>query len=218
MKTKQSITVLFSLLIIGLSSIQAQTIELTPVYGYQFGSRIDFGSSYLKIDDSDEYGLSVGFEVDYGVYIEASWVHSSTELLVRDRIFSPSEQRLSDLSIDWAQLGAVKYFEVDNIRPYFGGGAGFVFLSNKNENNQLINRSLDNETKFFFAFKGGVQIMFSEVVGLNLQGNLRFPVEWGGFYVGVGSGGTSSGVGLSSTTIIGGFSAGLVFKLNGSDE
>ena len=35
----------------------------------------------------------------------------------------------------------------------------------------------------------------------------------GCFYVGVGSGGASSGVSLNSTTIVGGFSGGLVFKL-----
>ena len=55
--------------------------------------------------------------------------------------------------------------------------------------------------------------MFSERIGLNLQGNLMVPVQWGGFYVGVGSGGASSGVSLNSTTIVGGFSGGLVFKL-----
>jgi hypothetical protein len=201
-----------------LTSIQAQTIELTPIYGYQFGTKLEFGSSYLKIADSDEYGLSVGYEVDYGLYLEAAWIHNSTELLVRDRVFSPNEQRLSDLSADWAQLGAVKYFKVDNVRPYFGGGAGLVFLSTKDENRDLISRDLDNDTKFFFAFKGGVQIMFTDLIGLNLQGNLRFPVDWGGFYVGVGSAGASSGVALESTTVVGGFSAGLVFKLNGSDE
>jgi hypothetical protein len=54
--------------------------------------------------------------------------------------------------------------------------------------------------------------MFSEHVGLNLQGNLMFPVQWGGFYVSGGSGGVSSGASVSSTTIIGGFSGGLVFR------
>jgi len=198
----------------GIVSISAQTIEITPSYGYQFGTRIDFGPNYLKVDDSDEYGVSIGVETAPGLYLEAGWVHSSTELLVRDRIFGPAEERLSDLSIDWAQLGGTKYFRADNISPYFGTGVGLVFFSTKNENRDILNRNLNNETKFFFAFKGGVQIMFSEVVGLNLQGNLRFPVAWGGFYVSGGSGGVGTGVQVSSTTVLGGFSAGLVFKLN----
>ena len=53
----------------------------------------------------------------------------------------------------------------------------------------------ENSTRLSFALKGGVNIMF-QIVGLNLQGNLMVPVQWGGFYVGVGSGGASSGVSL----------------------
>jgi len=52
-------------------------------------------------------------------------------------------------------------------------------------------------------------VMFSERVGINLQGNLLFPVQWGGFYV--GGGGT--GINTGTTIVIGGFSGGLVFRL-----
>ena len=55
--------------------------------------------------------------------------------------------------------------------------------------------------------------MISEVVGINLQGNLLFPVEWGGVYVGGGTGGVSGGASVSTTTVIGGFSGGLIFRL-----
>ena len=55
--------------------------------------------------------------------------------------------------------------------------------------------------------------MFTDKIGLNLQGNLYFPVNWGGVYVGGGPGGVSGGVSASSTTVIGGFSGGLVFKI-----
>ena len=57
--------------------------------------------------------------------------------------------------------------------------------------------------------------MFSEVVGINLQGNLLFPVEWGGVFVGGGTGGISTGASVGTTTILAGFSGGLVFKLGG---
>ena len=212
-KNQKRITLLIALCA-SIFTLSAQTIEITPSYGYQFGTKIDFGPNYLKVDDSDEYGISIGVETAPGFYFEAGWIHSSTALLVRDRIFGPAEERLSDLSIDWAQLGGTKYFKADNLRPYFGAGVGLVFFSTNNENRDILNRNLDNSTKFFFAFKGGVQIMFSEVVGLNLQGNLRFPVDWGGFYVSGGTGGVGTGVQVSSTTVLGGFSAGLVFKLN----
>lgn len=40
---------------------------------------------------------------------------------------------------------------------------------------------------------------------LNLQGNLYFPVDWGGVCVGGGPGGVLGGVSVSRTTIIVGF-------------
>ena len=55
--------------------------------------------------------------------------------------------------------------------------------------------------------------MLTEVVGINLQGNLMFPVEWGGSYVSGGTGGVGGGASVSTTTVIGGFSGGLVFRL-----
>ena len=55
--------------------------------------------------------------------------------------------------------------------------------------------------------------MLSERVGINLQGNLLFPVEWGGFYIGAGTGGVSTGINTGTTIVMGGFSGGLVFRL-----
>jgi hypothetical protein len=52
--------------------------------------------------------------------------------------------------------------------------------------------------------------MFSEVIGLKLQGDLFFPVNWAGVYVGPGGVGISTG----STVILGGFSGGLVFRID----
>lgn len=52
--------------------------------------------------------------------------------------------------------------------------------------------------------------MFTDVIGLNLQGDLFFPVDWAGVYVGTGGSGISTG----STVILGGFSGGLVFRID----
>jgi hypothetical protein len=189
------------------------SIEITTSYGYQFGAKHSYGVNYIKIDDSDQYGITLGFETYDDLMAEISYVHQGSELRIRDVFFGPKEVRLADLSADWIMVGATKYFPNGKIRPFAGGALGLAIFTPKNENN-ILNRSLDNSTKFAFSFKAGVNIMFSDRVGLNLQGNLMFPVEWGGVYVGGGPGGVSAGVGASSTILIGGFSGGLVFKLN----
>jgi outer membrane protein W len=190
----------------------SQSIEITPSYGYQFGTKLNYGPNYLKMKDSDQFGVTLGYETYDDMMIEVSYIHQGTELRIRDNQIAPIESRVSDLAVDWIQIGSTRYFTNDNIKPFFGAGLGVAIFSPKNENYDVVNRALNSSTEFAFSFKTGVNIMFSEHVGLNLQGNLMFPVQWGGFYVSGGSGGVSSGASVSSTTIIGGFSGGLVFR------
>lgn len=201
------------LLIFTFFNGQSQTVEIIPSYGYQFGTKLNYGSNYLKATDSDQYGLWVGYGLNDDLKVGLSYTRMATELRIRDRIISPSEAMLSDLNFDWFQLGATRYFQTGSVRPFLGAGAGFVVISPQNVNRILAPLGLESTTRFAFNVKGGVNFMFSDRVGLNLQGNLFVPVTWGGLYIAGGSGGVSTGVSAGSTTVMGGFSAGLVFLL-----
>lgn len=191
----------------------SQAIEITPTYGYQFGAKLNYGSNYLKAKDSGMFGVSLGYEVRPDYMIEVSYFNMGTELRIRDRIASPTESRLSDLNIDWFMLGGTRYFGNDKVKPFFGGQIGFSVSSPKNVDRDIAPNGLDSATKFSMGAKGGVVVMFSERVGLILQGHLLFPIQWGGFYVGAGTGGISTGVNTGTTIVMGGFSGGLVFRL-----
>ncbi|MEC3908642.1 hypothetical protein VOI54_16560 [Tamlana sp. 2201CG12-4] len=203
----------FFLVFMPLLSTWAQTIEITPSYGFQFGTKSNYGRNYIQFDDSDQFGLTIGVELHSGLIGELTYFHHSSQLNIRDINLSPIKSRLSDLSADWIFIGTSKYFSYDKVRPFAGGGLGLVFLTPKNENFDLIDRGLENETKFSFSVKAGVNIMLSKAVGLNFQGNLLLPIEWAGVYIGGGSGEVSSGISTGTTTLIAGVSAGLVFSL-----
>ena len=190
----------------------AQVVEITPTYGYQFGSKLNYGANYLKVDDSGMFGITAGFEARRDYMVEVTYMNMGTDLLIRDRILSPSEDRLADLNVDWFMVGGTRYFTNGNIKPFVGAQMGLSVYSPKNENRDIVSRSLDSSTYFSFGFKGGVVIMLTDSIGLNFQGNLLFPVQWGGVYVGVGPGGPSTGVSAGSTIVMGGFSGGLVFR------
>jgi len=193
----------------------AQDIDLSVDYGYQFGTKLNYGSNYLKAGDGAYLTATIGFETRGDVMAELTYKRMDTELLIRDFVISPNEQRLADLTMDWIQVGATNYFDTgDAITPFFGGTAGVVILSPKNENTAITTRSLNSTTEFAFTFKGGMIIELSDVVGIKIQGDLMFPVSWGGVYVGGGPGGVGGGVTVSSTTIMGGLSGGLVFSFN----
>lgn len=190
----------------------AQSSELTPSIGYQFGTRLNYGPNYIQIDDSEQFSLTLAHELQSNLMGEITYMRHSTKLNIRDVIISPSTTKLSSLNADWILVGASKYFREDNVRPFAGLGMGLVFLTPQDENYDIISRSLDNETKFTFTFKAGTNIMLNDNIGINLQFNMFLPIEWGGVYVGGGSGGVSGGVSASGSTIIAGVSGGLVFR------
>ena len=192
----------------------AQVIEVTPSYGYQFGARLGYGPNYIKMNGSDQFGATIGVETYSGLMAEFTYLNMGSELRIRDTFLAPSEQRLADINLDWFLLGATKYFQTGKVKPFFGTGLGLVVATPKNENQDLStdNRPivLNSQTRFGFSLKGGANFMISEVIGINLQGNLYFPVNWAGAYIGPGGVGISTG----STVILGGFSTGLVFRID----
>ena len=199
-----------------LAVAKAQTLEFSTFYGYQFGSELKYGPNYIKIDDSDEFGISLGFEASNDVVAELIYIHYGTQLLIRDTSIGPQEERFADLNADWFLVGASKYFQDGKVQPYAGGSLGVVLLAPGNENGAITSRRLDNRSKFAFGFKGGIAIMMSSAIGFKLQGNLLFPVEWGGVYIGAGPAGVGGGAGASGTTVIAGISGGLVFRFGGT--
>lgn len=205
---------LITLMTMGLFVLSgsAQSIELTPSYGYQLGTKLNYGQNFIRMDDGSQFGIVLGIETASDLMAEITYIRQTANLTIRDVVVSPQETYLAELNADWFQIGAINYFSDDVVQPYAGGGLGVVIYSPQNENFDILTRSLDNQTVFSFHFKGGVNIMFSEVVGLNLQAALLIPANWGGVFVGAGPGGPSGGVSISSTTVTGAFSGGLVFR------
>jgi opacity protein-like surface antigen len=201
---------LLFLMLVSFFNAISQSIEITPSYGYQFGAKLGYGPNYLKIDDSGQFGITLGVETYSGLMAELTYINMSSELRLRDVIFSPVESRLADLNIDWFLIGATRYFKEGKVKPFAGAGLGLVVVSPKNENFDIVENNLNSTTRFAFNFKAGVSLMFSDVVGLKFQGDLFFPVNWAGVYVGPDGAGISTG----STVILGGFSGGLVFRID----
>ena len=209
MKLKFVLPLVLVALFFTLSSF-GQVIEIKPSYGYQFGAKLGYGPNYLKMKDSGQFGITIGAETYTGLMAELTYINMSTELRIKDVFIAPFETRLSDLNADWFLVGASKYFQTGNVKPFAGGSLGLVVVSPKNENTDIISNGLNSSTKFAFSFKAGVNIMFSKSIGLNFQGDLFFPVDWAGVYVGSGGAGISTG----STIILGGISGGLVFRID----
>ncbi|OBQ51775.1 outer membrane beta-barrel protein [Tamlana sp. s12] len=197
----KKITLLCAVLfLIPLSAVFAQNFEITPSYGAQFGAKLNFPDGFLKIENSDQFGVTLGMEVRPNLMGEISYYHQGTEL--RDEYYNrPAFNSTSSLNMDWLLVGANHYLgRSQNIKPFLGGGMGVVFVSPE---------YYENSTRFTFFFKGGANFMLTDRIGLNVQGNLFLPIQYEGFYIGTGGGGVST----QSTIALAGISAGIVFKL-----
>ncbi len=193
-------------------SIYGQSLEFTGSYGYQFGTKADYLYGYMKAQQSSQWGVSAGLEVQPNLIAKLSYVNMDTELRGRDFDYTNNrEVRVSNLQNDWFLLGAQKYFKDGTIKPFAGAGLGFVIVSPKDINkSEFPSLNLNSSTFFAFNIEAGVNFMFTKNIGFNVQGNLYFPVNYGGFYIGTGGAGFTTG----ATQIIGGFSGGLVFRFN----
>ena len=178
--------------------------SLTPVVGYQLNNSFRYIDGDLDMGSGMNFGgivsVNAGFETDievaYTFYRGNAHFRSYTPLV---------DNRDFDMAIHYIQLNGIRYFTYnDRARP-FGllsiGAAGFV------------PENLPGSTSawsFAFAIGAGVKIMFSEHVGIRLQGRMLLPFRFSGFgiYGGTGGGGVTT-FGYVNT-IQGDFSAGLV--------
>ena len=208
MKNKILISIFISFVSL---SLFGQSVEITGSYGYQFGTRVDYPFGYVKAEANPQWGISAGIEVLPKLVTKLSYVSMNTALRGRDIDFTNNrELRIADLQNDWFLFGVQRYFQDGKIKPFAGTGLGFVVVSPQNINRtQFTNLDLEQRTFFAFNVEAGINYMFSESIGFNLQGNLYFPVNYSGFYIGTGGAGLTTG----ATQIIGSFSGGLVVKL-----
>ena len=189
------------LLFIVSFTVMAQSIEITPQYGYQIGSKYSYYGGYIKLSSSDQYGFTASINTGSDIEVEFFWVHQSTDVRIKDRDFL-QESFLTDVTVNHYQLGAIHTFgDRDDVLPFFGMSLGW---STFNPDDKLY----DSSTKFTIGISGGLKYFFSDHIGIRLQTQLLMPIEWGGVYFSSGGG---SGVSAGGTLLQLNFSGGLIF-------
>ena len=196
--------ILSIIVIIILFSIDtyAQKVEITPQYGYQIGAKYNYYGGYLKLKDSDQYGVTVGVNPNDDISVEFMWAQQNTSMSIKDYIGFPQETELSDIVVNHYQIGAIHMFGYSDARPYAGLSMGW---STFNPEEELFNST----TTFTMGISGGLKYFFNDHIGIRLQSQLLMPVSWGGVYVGGGGGGVTTGGSVLQLNFSGGIIIGL---------
>lgn len=190
------------------TSQSARRVELSPFVGYQLNGEINFIEGDFEMDNALSYGGILSVEVGSGVWGEFTFSRSDTK--ANFRRFLSDETFNYDMAINYFQLGGVKELGNNTIVPYatFSGGVAWFQVKDSNVNDEVV---------FSVGLGGGVKIRLNDRLALRLQGRLLMPmyIYGGGFFVGIGTGGPSSGISINSNllTAQGDFTGGLIFRL-----
>ena len=183
-------------------AVYAQKVEITPQYGYQIGAKYNYYGGYVKLKDSDQYGLTFGINATDDITVEFMWAQQNSEIAVQDFQFFPKETDLTDVVVNHYQFGAIHMFGYSEARPFFGLSAGW---STFNPDGEIY----DGTTTFTLGISGGLKYFFTDRIGVRIQSQLLMPVSWGGVYVGGGGGGVSAGGSVLQLNFSGGLIIGL---------
>ena len=194
---------------------QGVKVELTPLVGYQFGGSMKFIQGKFKVNNGLNYGGAISFALRHNVNLEISYSRMDTEGKWKPYtgyIIDFPETDNIGIAVNYLQFASVKELTLDNemIKPFGLFSVGATWFQPKESGSQ-------DEWLFSVAAGGGVKFFFNDRVGIRLQGRLLLPLIFNGagFYFGIGSGGPSTGVGVSSTSPIvqGDFQGGLIIAL-----
>ena len=191
-------------------SVKAQgVVELSGWGGYMLGGRVDFYEGRFRMNDNVTYGGAIAFEVSKNNFAEISYSNTSTtaNFIPYRNGYNPWT---GDIGINYIQIGSVQKFDLGGpIEPFGGISLGTAILNIKQTN-------VSDVWRFSMAFKGGLNILLTENIGIKLQARMLIPMYFAGlgFFVGVGSGGTSSGLSLNAGALAlqGDFTGGLVMR------
>ncbi len=195
---KYTFRITFVLFLISYT-INAQKFEITPQYGYQIGAKYNYNGGYLKLEGSDQYGLTIGIAIDTDIQAEFYWVQQNASLRIKDVIYAPREEELTEVTINHYQIGAIHTFGYGKALPYLGISGGWSTFNAEEDRFSSI-------TTFTIGISGGVKYFFTDNIGIRLQSQLLMPINWGGIYIGGGGAGVSAG----GSILLLNFSAGLI--------
>ncbi len=186
---------------------ESRGFEITPFYGYQFGGKHSVYEGEININDAQNFGLSLNFELPYkeGTQMEILWIMQKSNLYKKNYYTGISEN-LFGLYTHYIQVGGIYGMQQNNLLPFVSLAVGAVLF-------HPTNSRYSDEWFFSMSLGGGVKIYLNERLGIRLQARALFPIIWGGGGLWCGGGGCSVGIGGTSSIVQGDVTAGLIIRL-----
>lgn len=177
--------------------------QISFMGGYQMLGGFDLVNGQADINDAAAYSGTFAYFLRPDVAVELQYNYQPTQLSF-DPFGAEPERVLFDLDVHYILAGASYHRKFSSTVTGFGGlSLGAAIFS--------PSKDYESTTKFAYSATLGLKVLLSKNVGLRLQAQGLFPIQWtsSGFYI--GTGGVDFGIGAGTTVAQITTSAGIFF-------
>ncbi len=165
---RKTLSFLALLLVPALASAQRSRIELTPFAGYRLAGDFNAPSSEsiirlgAEVDASAVYGLTLSVPLNEHWRFEVTANHQKTSLTVDEGFLTP-DVTLGDIDLTMVHAGFALEWGDGQVKPFLLASLGVTRLDPKFD-------ELASEDRASGSVGGGVKVLFSDQLGLRLEG------------------------------------------------
>jgi len=205
------------ILVFCASFTMAQNVELTGFAGYMLNSDLntyDYGE--FPMTNAANYGGMLSVMVSKNQFVELMYNRTDNQFTYTGyNNFTTTEP--IDLAIEYYQIGGLKQIDAnEKVKPFGAftlGATRFHPKEGFDWDDNGTPTSLEDEWAFSATLGAGLKILLSEKIGIRLQARMLLPMQMNGLFVGIGTGGASTGASFHVPMISGDFTGGLIFRL-----
>jgi hypothetical protein len=197
-----AITILFITQISDVTFAQQQKGEFSLLTGYQMLGNIEVYNYYyggnpnvngdLDIDDAMYYSAAIGINTSRETMAELQFIYQPTSITFDPYSFGESTTFDADVFYILGTGYYVKQFSRTG-SGYFGLSIGAAGLAPQN--------NLDPAWRFAFGLTLGMKFLLSKNIGIKIQSQGLFPIQWAGGSLYVGTGGAGYGVSAGTSIV-----------------
>jgi opacity protein-like surface antigen len=160
---------------LAMSAQKAQSFLLNLYGGYTFSDKVDFDSSYARVEDGFEYGAGLEYFIMENASIELKYNRLDTKMPLYTKVPIPAYGIPAGAQVNAGDdKGAINYVLADytyyfgsssqKAIPFLGAGAGISILETPRSG---------NGTYFAWEIKGGVKVKTNSPLSINLHAYLQ---------------------------------------------
>ncbi len=174
------------------SGLSAAEVELTPFLGYQAGGTFETRTGDQNIESSPNFGLVLSVRTRQDGLIEFIYSRQQTRLEILDAF---GVDQGFDLNVEYLHFGGLWEIKQGRTKPFLGLSIGGTRFDPRVD-------GVSDELYFSAGISGGGKFMFSERVGLRIEGRGLATIlgSGGGIFCGFPPGGCA--VTVSGSTLL----------------